>query len=233
MLLLGNDIIDLNEAGIKGKSSNVRFVNRVFCEEEKAAISFSQNPDLTLWMFWAAKETAFKIVSKIAGPQVFSHKKFETVITEQISSKKFRGEVVYDRWLIQVKITADTKYIHAVGVESEADALQFYSKKQKVLQLRHSEIKDWQSRNRWAEQFTKKELESINFAESALIRFYCKKSIAKELKISPSRLQIIRPSKAGKPQPPFLLLDDKKTNIDISLSHHGMWLGYCFSIKKE
>ena len=74
--MLGNDIVDLNEAGVAGKSHNARFVERVFSREEKSAISLSENPDLTLWMFWAAKETAYKIISKITGPPVFSYKKF-------------------------------------------------------------------------------------------------------------------------------------------------------------
>jgi len=232
LLLLGNDIVDLNEAGVTGKSHRARFVERVFSREEKSAISVSENPDLTLWMFWAAKETAFKIISKITGPPVFSHKKFRTTFRKQISQSKSKFEVVYDARQFQIELTTDINYIHAVGAHANTGELPNYLLSKKVHQVRHSELRDWQNRNSWPEYFTKKELVSIHHAESALVRFHCKKLIAKKLKIAPSRLQIIRPSKARRPQPPFLLLDNKKTEIDISLSHHGLWLGFCFSIKR-
>ncbi len=232
MLLLGKDIVDLNEAGVTGKSHSARFVERVFCREEKFAISVSENPDLTLWRFWAAKETAYKIISKITGPPVFLHKKFKTTFHEQISKSKAKFEVVYDAQKFQIELTTDINYIHAVGAYAKNGELPDYLLCEKVHPVTHSELKDWQNTNRWAEHFTKEELVSIHHAESALVRFHCKKVVAQELEITPSRLQIIRPSKARRPQPPFLLLDNKQTEIDISLSHHGLWLGFCFSIKQ-
>ena len=123
MLLLGNDIVDLNEAGITGKSQSTRFVERVFSREEKSAISVSKNPDLTLWMFWAAKETAYKIISKITGPPVFSHKKFKTNFRKQISKSKSKIEVSYDAQKFQIELTTDTNYIHAVGAPAKMGTL--------------------------------------------------------------------------------------------------------------
>jgi len=232
LLLLGNDIVDLNEAGITGKFYSARFVERVFSREEKSAISLSENPDLTLWMFWAAKETAYKIISKITRPPVFSYKKFKTTFRKKISKSKSKFEVVYDARQFQIELATNINYIHAVGAHANTSELPNYLLSEKVHQVTHSELKDWQNPNSWSEHFTKEELVSIHHAESALVRFHCKKLVAKELKVAPSRLQIIRPSKARMPQPPFLLLDNKQTEIDISLSHHGLWLGFCFSIKQ-
>ena len=113
MLLLGNDIVDLNEAGITGKFYSARFVERVFSREEKSAISLSENPDLTFWMFWAAKETAYKIISKITGPTVFSYKKFKTTFRKQISKSKSKFEVVYDARQFQIELTTNINYIYA------------------------------------------------------------------------------------------------------------------------
>ncbi len=231
MLLLGNDIVDLKEAGIAGKSHNARFVERVFSREEKSAISVSENSDVTLWMFWAAKETAYKIISKITGPPVFSHKKFITTFYKQISKSKSEYIVDYGEWQFLIELTTKSNYIHAVGTHANSSELPDYLLSKKVHKVTHSELKDWQNSNNWPEHFTKEELDSIHHAESALVRFLCKNLIAKQLKITPSRLQIIRPEKAHKPQPPFLLLDNKQTEIDISLSHHGLWLGFCYSIR--
>ena len=233
MLLLGNDIVDLNEVGVTGKSGNARFIDRVFSREEKSAISASDNPDLTLWMFWAAKETAYKIVSKITGPPVFAHKKFKTSLSEQISKSKYTFNVAYEAWRFQLEITTSKNYIHAVGWHAPPSERPNYIMSEKVLQVTPTELKEWQNKKLWPDHFTKKELDSIKHAESALVRFHCKKMISEKLKISQSRLQIIRPSIVRRPQPPFLLLDNKETEIDISLSHHGVWLGFCFSWKSN
>ena len=231
MLLLGNDIVDLNEAGSTGKYDDTRFVDRVFCSDEKSAISASENPDLTLWMLWAAKETAYKIVSKLAGPPVFAHKKFKTTFLKQISKSKTRFEVVYEKWQFQLELTTHKNYIHALGWHAATCERADYLLRQKVHQVSPAELIKWQNKKLWREHFSKNELDSIKHAESALVRFHCKKLISEKLKISPSRLQIIRPAIKRRPQPPFLLLDNKETEIDISLSHHGTWLGFCYSMK--
>ena len=102
---------------------------------------------------------------------------------------------------------------------------------EKVWQLTPSELKTWENKSSWADKFTAEERLSIHKAESALVRHHCKEAIAKKINISAERLQIIRPSKEGKTQAPFLLMDNEETTIDISLSHHGQWLAWCFSME--
>jgi len=231
LLLLGNDVVDLTTAGIAGKTQNARFVKRIFSNKEQNAISESENPDQTLWMTWAAKETAYKLISKIIGPPVFSHIRFETTFLQPSPDSKFNVEVVYNKWKFPLKINLKKNYIHAVGVYKEIDNQVEYLFHEKILRIKQSELKYWDNKFRWADIFTKEELPSIRQVESALVRLHCKKSIAENLNISPTRLQIIRPTKELKSHPPFILLDDKRTEIDISLSHHGSWLGWCFSQK--
>lgn len=229
MLRAGNDVVDLNHNGIIGKSKHTRFVKRVFNENEQSTISSSNDPDLTLWMIWAAKETAYKIISKIIGPPIFAHKKFATSFLNHLPQPKV--EVVYKEWLFPVKIIFTQDYIHAYSAHALSSEISQYVLHKKVLQLASAELKDWKNKNNWKDNFTKRERLSVHKAESALIRYHCKKAIAEALNISASRLQIIRPTNAGKMQAPFVLLDNKQAEIDISLSHHGEWLAYCFSIK--
>ncbi len=232
MLLLGNDIVDLNEAGIAGKSGDARFVKRVFSDDEQTAILSSPNPNLTLWMMWAAKETAYKIISKLIGPPVFSHKKFKTTFLESPSAAMPEIEVIYSRWRFKIEIKVNKSYIHAVGTELTTGEFSNYFRCEKVHRVTKSELKSWGNASRRTDDFTKEECLSIHHAASALVRHHCKQAIAETLKISPSRLQIIRPLKDRKSQPPFLLLDNRPTEIDISLSHHGAWVGWCFSVKR-
>jgi len=230
LLLLGNDIVDLNETGMKGKSKDTRFMQRVFNAEEKSTIVLSNHPDLTLWMFWAAKETTFKLVSKISGPPVFSHKKFQISALQQTTESSFKANAVYQEHSFPIAITFTNNYIHAVGGNLTTDKLLLNTGVHKIAK---SEYEIWGNRTVWNDTFTQEELESIHHLESALVRFYCKKSIAETLKTSASHLQIIRPTKGQLPQPPFVLRHNKPCEIDISLSHHGSWLGWCFSSKRK
>ncbi len=237
MLLVGNDIVDLNKAGYPDKHKNSRFVSRVFSEHEQRAIFNSKNPDLTLWMIWAAKETAFKLVSKISGPPVFSHKKFATVLQrfkelDEISIE-CAAKVTYTEHFFDMRIFANRECVHAVGSglqDSEKTGSVIFSNT-KFLDSRERE--KWGSEIRLEKHFTEAELSSIRYPESGLVRFFCKQEIASKLKIEPADLQIIRPEEQNKSLPPFLLLDDKRVNIDVSLSHHGRWLAWAYSLPKS
>ncbi|MFV8225819.1 4'-phosphopantetheinyl transferase superfamily protein [Christiangramia aquimixticola] len=58
--MIGNDIIDLEIALKLPKSDNIRFMNKVFSEEEKLHIFRSTDPEIQLWKIWSMKETAYK-----------------------------------------------------------------------------------------------------------------------------------------------------------------------------
>jgi phosphopantetheine--protein transferase-like protein len=61
---VGNDIVDLKEPDNCGKSGDDRFIGRVFIPEERDRIVGAACPDKLLWAFWAAKEAAYKAVSR-------------------------------------------------------------------------------------------------------------------------------------------------------------------------
>ena len=75
---LGNDIVDLADRRHVGKAGDHRFLQRVFTPKEQETILESLDPDHTLWLLWAAKESAFKTVSKFLGtPPTFNHGLFQ------------------------------------------------------------------------------------------------------------------------------------------------------------
>jgi len=59
-MLLGNDIVDLKDPDSYYPNSNSRFLDRVFCYQEKEYIFSSKDQQRTLWMSWAIKESAYK-----------------------------------------------------------------------------------------------------------------------------------------------------------------------------
>lgn len=75
--LVGNDVVDLSHPRCREMPLDGRFVARVLAEEEHARIAVSPEPRRTLWRIWAAKEAAYKVVSKLRGsPPPFVHAHF-------------------------------------------------------------------------------------------------------------------------------------------------------------
>jgi len=228
VLILGNDIVDFCKCGINNKSQHQRFMERVFNEHERKTITSSENPDVALWLFWSAKETAFKVISKISEAPVFSHKKFETALLQQHGSK-YDLSVTYNETNVCVEASATEEYVHATGFQQGLFARTDFKVKWDLHKISAAETNVWQDNSTWQKYFSEAELQSIHHPNSALIRYHCKISIAKTLHLDTARLQILRQQKNEKSLPPFLLLDEKKSDIDISLSHHGDWLAWCFS----
>lgn len=88
MTSIGNDIVDLTSPDSIGKSRDRRFIARVFTPEEQERIDRSESPDTTLWMFWAAKESAFKAVSKLKPGLSFIHRAYIVTLPLNEGSQK-------------------------------------------------------------------------------------------------------------------------------------------------
>ena len=66
--VVGNDVVDLDQPRCAGKAEDTRFVDRVFTAFERERIVEAPDPDRALWRRWAAKESAYKVVTKLLGP---------------------------------------------------------------------------------------------------------------------------------------------------------------------
>ena len=88
MTSIGNDIVDLTDPDNIGKSRDRRFIARVFTPEEQVRIDRSESPDTTLWMFWAAKEAAFKAISKSRPGLSFIHRAYVVTLPLNEDSRK-------------------------------------------------------------------------------------------------------------------------------------------------
>ncbi len=115
---LGNDVVDLNEAGVAGKAGDQRFVERVFTAEERAWIADGADPDLALWRLWSAKEAAYKAAYKAAGKTVadlvFAHRSFEVDAND--------GVVRYGDQVFSVAWHHGPGWLHCLALETTADA---------------------------------------------------------------------------------------------------------------
>lgn len=227
MLLLGNDIVSLKQAGMRNKSHHTRFIDRVFTPSEQSTILTSSHPDTTLWTMWAAKEAAYKVISKIQSPPIFSHKKFKIINLEDTNSAYAAVCVEYCENKLSGYVEIKEDFVHVLlGSEDflQSDVLTI------IHLMSEEEKQNWMKQEMWTSYFSPKELESIHHCESAFIRYLCKNKIANLINCDPSQVQIIRPTIKGKSEPPFVLIDNQPSNIDISLSHHESWLAWAISL---
>jgi phosphopantetheine--protein transferase-like protein len=130
---IGNDVVDLGEPGVSGKERDHRFMDRVFTSEERERILAAAAPTLALWKTWSAKETAFKIASKLREGVVFAHRRFEVVPADAWEPERLAGEAIgqwatvyFDDLEIRVRWETALDYIHCIGQlarHRDADAL--------------------------------------------------------------------------------------------------------------
>ena len=225
MLVVGNDVIDLREAGVAGKSRDRRFVSRVFTEQEQALLASSERPDRDLWILWAAKEAAYKAIAKIHASAIFSWRKFQTTLSEfkNFSDERFYARIrtVYQADEIKVVVFGDADKIHAIGWGNPSETnshARVYFKAER-----------WNEKTHPQHSFTDRERKSIRGGNSEMVRYSLKQTLAKRVKINPCRLEIIRPPGNPRLKAPSLELDYKPFGIDISLSHHGCWVAWAYS----
>lgn len=84
---VGNDVVDLGDARTATAHLRPRFVARVCSQAERARVEVAARPRVLLWSLFAAKEAAFKAVSKRQPDIVFAHGRFE--VAEDLRSVRY------------------------------------------------------------------------------------------------------------------------------------------------
>jgi phosphopantetheine--protein transferase-like protein len=119
---VGNDIVDLAAPGNPGKSGDGRFCGRVFTAEERTLIAEAERPDALLWALWAAKEAAYKAVSR-DDPAVCSIPRQYRVVLETGNTTgtadRLTGKVITSRGELALRIALTADWVHALAAGSE------------------------------------------------------------------------------------------------------------------
>ncbi len=229
-VILGTDVVDLTDPRCLGKASDRRFLGRVFTELERAAILESPTPDLALWRRWAAKEAAFKVVSRLlSSPPPFEHARFQVTL-EPVPGQSHadlspsRGWVRYQDTRVVCACHEDGDWVHVVawhpgegGIDGEAPSI--------VSGLSPLEEGDpegevgWEARLR--PRFSEREWACVYHRASAVTRLLARASMALTMDVEERRLEIVcGPGNPGR-RLPHILLDGKDSGSSVSLSHHG------------
>lgn len=173
----------------------------------------SHDPDESLWVHWAAKEAAYKIVSKLRGdPPVFVHRDFVVV----------RDGVEYEGVRYPLDVRRHGTALHAISCFGAplSDVVTGLGRLDQPEAAWSGSLEDLMAR------FSRREADPVHSLASAAVRLGARGALAAALGVVEDRLEIVcAPGVTGR-RPPFALLDGAPAPADVSLSHHGDWIAW-------
>ena len=210
MVAIGNDVVDLGSPDALGKSLDDRFVRRVFLPEEQKRIYQDSDPDCILWMLWAAKETAFKIISKIhpaihAGPLKYRVHLEETGLlplrTPGFRQGHFTCLVETPEGSVITSALTGADYVHAFG--SQGNQAEVGAMHLKIFRLDQPCFRDK--------------------PESDVVRKVLCRHLGRFWRIPVEQVAVHRDQEARRAGPPVVYVGGERAPVDLSLSHHGRY----------
>lgn len=110
--MVGNDVIDLADPEAADGALHPRFEARVLTLRELAQLVTHQGEEAARWrwLFWAAKEAAYKVARAIDPTVRFSPRRFEVTMLGPD-----RAAVRHDGVRFAVAITRNADFVHAVA----------------------------------------------------------------------------------------------------------------------
>jgi phosphopantetheine--protein transferase-like protein len=106
VIAIGNDVVDLDDPQADS-CARERYVARVCLPRERAWLARSADLKKSFWRVFAAKEAAYKAVSKLGPAPGFAYQRFEV-------APDFRS-VRFDELELQLHVTVEGSCVHAVA----------------------------------------------------------------------------------------------------------------------
>lgn len=221
-VIVGNDVVDLTAPRAAGRHRDERFVARVFTEEERACILADDDPSLRLWLGWAAKEAAYKVVSKSLGdPPPFAHRRFQVTWSGTGS-----GVVRYEGQDVQLLIQHAGPEGHVHVLAHKPRAVEGPARVDRLDREGTPWLAPLES---LLERFTDLERASVHSVPSAAVRIAARDDAARLLDVDVGRVEIVcGPGALGR-RPPRVLVDGTPARVDVSLSHDGPWIAWALA----
>ncbi len=205
MITIGNDIVDLTNPGNIGKSRDSRFMRRVFTGAEQDLIATADDPDVLLWALWAAKETAYKIASKINILSIFTPRDYHVILSPGNHGPTRSGVVYSPDGPVIMRVLITLEYVHCIGATPLPGLLDH------VL---------------WDIARLRPAAEGSGHDPSTAVRRLAGKRLAALLDISETDIDIRRVMDVDKWGPPALYFEGQSIPFDLSLSHDGAFVAY-------
>ena len=116
-MLVGNDVVDLNDPESSPEALHPRFDARVFTADERAVLSASASTHQLRWTLWAAKESAYKVAKKVDRTVRFLPRNFLVRRTG-----RERAVVRHQIGSFDVRLDRTDEWVHAIATLSAVQA---------------------------------------------------------------------------------------------------------------
>lgn len=240
--LVGNDIVDLRHPRCQEKAEDERFLARVLAPGEGRAVRRAADAHRSLWIHWAAKEAAYKVVSKLRSRRPdFGHRRFAVsgeacapaCAPECGCVRELRLTVHHEDLRLPVRVTLTHEYVHGVAALSRAGGVPpeeaMDAIVSEVTRLSAEDRARWARPHALARHFTAAEIAAIRGADGAAARALARAAMARRLGIDAARIQIVRALENEAFSPPCVLVSGAPADVDLSLSHHGRYVAWAFA----
>lgn len=223
---VGVDVVDITRHRAVRRSRDQRFLDRVFTAREQERIRTAADPEVEIWILWAAKEASFKVLTKLEGePPVFRHRSFETADEPGEPPRT----LTFGSRSVQLGVHADA---HRVMVHAWDDPSSLVMASHLTVERAAHSLAVGEPLERWkARRFSPEELDAVHGVSSALVRLLARRDASALLRLPEERLSIVCPPGPTGLRPPYLYLDGAPLpGVDISLSHDGAHLAWAVRI---
>ncbi len=235
---VGNDVVDLKHPENQGKSRDDRFLGRVFTAEERARIAGAPCPETLLWALWAAKEAAFKVVTRDDPAVCSTPRKYAILLDAGYESgtaagaEKSGGPVapaVNDLSGASHSLKKSDICLTGRAITPRGElALRILVTDDYVHALSAATTSDL---DRMLQRVDLMDLGEDSREASAFVRRQLLSEIACSLDCPLGELSVAKEPLG--PGAPFVLYRERRLAVDISLSHDGRFAAFAFMIRKN
>jgi len=223
---VGVDVVDLTRARAERPRRSRRFLERVFSARERERIDAAREPQTEVWRMWAAKEAAYKVISKLGeAPPPFHHARFEVQNPPDEPVTRLAWEDV------QISLGFRVEPAHLLAWAWIGPVTPLFVGHESVDSVRARREVTGDPEIWIPRQFSEEESDAIHGLESALVRLAAREDAAHLLGVREARLAIVCPPGHTGLRPPYLLDQGAaRADADISLSHDGSRLAWAIRV---
>jgi len=198
--MIGNDIVDLQQALQESNWKRPRYLSKLFTAKEQAFIHAAPNKDQAVWLLWSRKESAYKIIARSRNQRFFAPKK---LVNNNLDSP-IHGQITFENETFTTHSTITNTHIHTIAQKDK----NFWSLSGNYLEPQASKSFFIANKSYASQHF---------LARKQLLEYYAEYS-----KISINSLTIQKDDN----KVPHLYYKNKKQPIMISMAHHGHYAGF-------
>ena len=205
-MLVGNDVVDLRDPENQPRAIHPRFDLRAFTAEERDWLTEqlelgSDAAHRDRWRLWAAKESAFKVARKLDPHVRFHPRAFGVSLVGRSRAVVHHAIGRFDVWL-----SGGDEWVHAVSAPMARDSDRPSSR---LGLVRRGVVSDEGSGR-----------DEIALASGARVRAVARSAVAAALSLAAADVEI-----ASSGRIPIATWRQARLPVDLSLSHHGRFVG--------